>query len=101
MTSYKSRKVRAALLKKGFRQANSDHFFYVYYHNGQQTGINTKISMGANHDINESLVSHMKRQLSLTKDEFSGVIECHIDEKKLSEIYESKKILVPYKLSVN
>lgn len=59
------------------------------------------VSMGANHDIDESLVSHMRHQLSLNKDEFSGVVECHIDERKLSKIYESKGLLVPSKLPTN
>jgi len=93
MTCYKSRVVRAALAKKGFRPVNSRDIFYIYYHNEQKTGVRTMLSMGSNHDIGDNLISKMARQLHLDKNEFQKLIDCTLSRDGLCELYEKRGIL--------
>ena len=93
MTCYKSRKVKQALLKKGFHSSNSDHVVLIYYYNGQKTDIFTKVSFGGNHDIDDSLISKMKLQLNLEKGEFCQLVECTLSKEGLKKLYEDKGIV--------
>jgi hypothetical protein len=85
-------------MKKGFQQVNSRDFFYIYYHNGQKTGIHTKVSMGSNHDIGDSLISKMARQVQLSKDEFGNLVDCRLSGEELRMTYERRGILPTFRL---
>ncbi len=93
MTCYKSRKVKHALLKKGFQGCNTDHLVLIYYYNGQKTDIHTKVSFGANHDIDDSLISKIKDQLNLEKNEFCKLVDCTLSKEQLKNLYETKGIV--------
>jgi len=89
LTSIKSRVARKALLKKGFGEVEGDHHFLIYFVNGLKTDIRTKMSH--NHEeLNDVLISKMKEQVNLSKDEFIGVVDCHISKDQLHEIYVKK-----------
>ena len=100
MTIYKSRKIRKALLKKGFKSSTNDHDLFIYIYKGQVTDIWTCISFGPNHDIDDNLISKMKRQIHLEKEEFCNLVECTLDKTGLERIYENRNIVRYNKLDV-
>lgn len=71
-----SKTVQQALLRKGFELNNRDHAVLVLHYEGLPTPIHTKISHGANHDIDQYLIGKMARQLKLPKDLFFQLINC-------------------------
>ena len=86
LTAIKSKTARKALLKKGFCEVNGDHRFLIYIQNGLKTDIRTKLSH--NHEeLNDSLISKMKEQVGLSKEDFLGVIKCDISREQLQDIY--------------
>jgi predicted RNA binding protein YcfA (HicA-like mRNA interferase family) len=99
MTCYKSRKVISALLKKGFAATPGDHHFLVYYYNGEKTAVYTMVSHGANHDIGDNLISKMKEQLQISKEDFQRLVDCTLSGDGLRGIYEQKGICKPNRLS--
>jgi len=85
MAVYKYNDVESALLKKGFEQKPGDHKVFVYYYKGKRSKIRTKTSHNKQ-DIGDSLISCMKKQLHLSKKDFSRLIECPMKQ----EEYEVK-----------
>ena len=84
----KASDISKALKKKGFiEDVSRDHKWYVYYHNGKKTSINTKISHSAD-DIGDGLLGKMSRQVHLSRKEFDEYIACHISQ----EEYDCKMI---------
>jgi len=60
-----TQKLEKSLLKKGFRQANNDHRYYRFYHNGKKTRIFTFISHGSGYKTYpESLYISVKMNLN-------------------------------------
>lgn len=78
MASLDSSKTRQALLKKGFRKAEGDHHFYLYYYKGKVVA-KTKMSHN-DQDIGDHLISKMYKQCKISKREFFDLIECPLDE---------------------
>lgn len=79
--------VERALQKKGFKQSESHHRFFVYYSKGgQKTAVNTKTSHGHS-EVSDDLLSKMARQLKLNRGEFLDLVDCPLSrdeyEKKL------------------
>lgn len=73
----KARDVEKMLLKKGFQLVSEpkDHNYYVVYHNGKKTCVNTKTSHGCK-EIHDGLLSAMRRQMHLEKDDFERYMIC-------------------------
>ncbi len=92
MATRKNSKIQRALLKKGFEKVNTDHKIFIFYHDGKKTSIHTKVSHG-NKEISDQLIGHMAKQVSLTKPQFEDVVDCHLQQKDLIEIYSEKGIL--------
>ena len=74
----KRREIENALKRKGFRQSNRDHKFFIYFtKEGKKTIVSTKISHGTGHsDIGSNLVNRMARQCKLTSREFNNLVKC-------------------------
>lgn len=87
----KSEKVIKSLLKKGFSQNTTHHKFYEYYLDGKQV-LYTKVSHGANHDLNKSLIGQMSRQCKLNKKDFTNLVNCPLSKEKYEEIIRKKGI---------
>ncbi|MCZ7401189.1 MAG: hypothetical protein O8C61_03100 [Candidatus Methanoperedens sp.] len=86
MSAYKTKDMGSALKKKGFKFHQSHHTFYVFYFNGKKTNIKTFISHGEK-EYGDTLISAMKKQLHLSREEFDNLISCPLKEEKLIEIY--------------
>ncbi len=91
MASLDANKTRQALLKKGFKQAEGDHHFYLYYHNGKVVA-KTKVSHN-DQDIRDSLISKMYKQCQIDKRAFFDLINCLLDEKGYLELLKEKGII--------
>ena len=77
----KAREVQRGLQRKGFRETDSRHRKYEYYKlNGQEGGINTLMSHGADRDISDHLLGQMARQLHLNRRQFDELIDCRLGQ---------------------
>jgi predicted RNA binding protein YcfA (HicA-like mRNA interferase family) len=92
MSSRNNTKIQRALLKKGFKKVNTDHKVLIFYHDNKKTSIHTKVSHG-NAEVSDHLIGKMAKQISLTKPQFEGVIDCNLQKKDLVKIYSELGIL--------
>ena len=95
MTQLPRREIKSGLLEKGFREENSDHWFFRLYVNNKKTSISTKISFGSKYkDIGDDLLTKMKRELCMpTKIYFIDFVNCDITEEKYkSDLISAKKV---------
>ncbi|PIQ30868.1 MAG: hypothetical protein COW63_08875 [Bacteroidetes bacterium CG18_big_fil_WC_8_21_14_2_50_41_14] len=81
----KSEKVIQSLSKKGFKIVDSHHKFMEYYLDGKPI-LHTKISQGANHDLDNFLIAQMSKQCKLSKKDFLDLANCPLSK----ENYEKK-----------
>lgn len=88
----KSKKVKAALSKKGFVLDELDHHFYYFEHDGKRTSIRTKISHGKS-EINKGLIGIMARQLRLTNKLFNELVDCTLSEENYYKYLEENNKL--------
>lgn len=79
----KAKDVQQKLLKKGFSLVTTpkDHYYYIVYHNGKKTSVNTKISHGCK-EISDGLLSKMRRQMRLEKDDFERYMICTMSKEE-------------------
>lgn len=96
MGSYKTKRLVAALQKKGFKQQQSRHhdYFWLYVGN-KKTAINTYVSRGES-DFSEPILSARRKQMSLaTKDQILNFIDCSLSHDAYVEfLIQSKAIVV-------
>lgn len=92
MGKHKTRAIEASLSKKGFRVANTHHKMYVYYANGGKTGIKTFISHG-NKEYGEVLLSKMRTQLKLSREQFDDLVNCPLSKEELYKFYSDKGLI--------
>jgi len=93
MKPYKTKKIEASLLKKGFKvRQGAKHKIYALYIGGSKTSIHTFISRGVA-EYSDSLISKMRQQLKLSPGEFDGVISCPINKEDLIKIYSEKGVI--------
>ena len=80
------RDVEASLLRKGFRQREDDHSYFVYYH---MDGLKSRFSAKTSHgraEISDSLLRIMAKQVGLTNKDFLDLVDCPLSR----EAYEAK-----------
>lgn len=83
------RDVEASLLRKGFRQRENDHSYFVYYRtDGLKSRFSTKTSHGRA-EIDDSLMRLMAKQVGLTNKDFLDLVDCPLSR----EAYEAKATL--------
>jgi hypothetical protein len=82
--------VATALTSKGFKLAEGDHTFFIYYSEaGKKSPVRTKMSHGSGHkDIADNLVSQMAKQCRLTTKEFKDLVACPLSRRE----YEAKLV---------
>ena len=86
------REIEAALKRKGFRQSNSNHKFFIYFtKEGKKTKAFTKTSHGTGHkDVGPGLVSSMARQCQLTNQEFDDLVKCPLSRDQYERTLEKR-----------
>ncbi|MDD5615880.1 MAG: hypothetical protein PHH85_06725 [Candidatus Methanoperedens sp.] len=92
MSTYKTKDMGSALSKKGFKSNQSHHTFYVFYFNGKKTNIKTFISHRKK-EYGDALISAMKKQLHLSREEFDDLISCPLKEEMLIKLYLKKGVI--------
>jgi len=88
------RKVRQNLLKKGFIEVQeTKHIAYEFTPDGTMTNIRTFTSRN-NQDLNDLLLSDMKKQLKLDKmRDFIDLIDCPLSKEDYIKILKAKNLL--------
>lgn len=86
MAVLKTRNIKKALEKKGFRedkkQGNTDHHYYrLYTSDGIKTSITTKISRGEK-EIYDPLIKAMGKQIGLSTRDFKAYVRCDLSKNK-------------------
>lgn len=91
MTSLKHSIVKSGLLRKGFRISESDHSYFVFYHNDLPTQIWTKLSHSSR-DLGEPLIHSMVHQTRLNKKQFVDLVKCLMSRDDYIAMLEKQKI---------
>lgn len=92
MAALDSERAKHALLSKlQCRQDESDHHRYILYSEDGKTILgSTKISHGPRHDLGDTLISLMSRQMRLgTKANFVGMVQCTLSREDCLAIIKS------------
>ena len=83
------REVEAALQKKGFREVEGDHHWFLYWtSDGLKTTIRTKTSHGATKDLGDGLLAQMARQLRISKSEFLQLVDCPMTREQYERVLQ-------------
>jgi hypothetical protein len=77
MIARSARSIERALLRKGFRFVESHHRYLIFFSEGLQQEIRTKISRGTN-DYGDELLAQVSKQLFLNKKELLELIDCRM-----------------------
>jgi predicted RNA binding protein YcfA (HicA-like mRNA interferase family) len=81
------KEVESALLKKGFRKADGDHHWFVYWSlDGRKTTVRTKTSHGSTKDLGDGLLKEMARQTRIQKAEFLNLVDCPMSQQQYDKI---------------
>ena len=78
MAALKTAHIRAALLRKGFREDLTHHRYLWLYVDNKKTSIKTRLSHGAK-EYGDFLLSQVQKQLKLSRPELLRFVECPLD----------------------
>jgi hypothetical protein len=92
MANYKTKTIESSLLKKGFQKINIHHKRYIYYVNGEKTGITTFISHGIK-EYGDILLNKMRTQLKLSHKQFDDLVMCPLTKEELYNIYSDNNLI--------
>lgn len=85
---FSATQTKQSLLKKGFKIDNTHHHYYIYYYDGKIVA-RTKLSHN-DQEVNDSLISKMRKQCQISKNDFINLINCPLDEKGYIEILKKQ-----------
>jgi len=89
VVSFKTKDIESAFIKKGFQVIpDSHHRLYVYHTDEGRTAARTFISHG-NIEYGDALLSRMKNQLGLTKEQLHDLIKCPLTKEELKKLYNN------------
>jgi hypothetical protein len=74
MPSFKAKKVNGSFLKKGFRKDDSHHHYFEFWYNGKLVA--RTYTSHNNEDINDYLISAMRKQCNMDKSFFMEFVKC-------------------------
>jgi len=84
-------KIRAKLIKTGFREKIRKHDYYYLYVDGRKSSIFTFLSQGSGYrEYGEELASDVAHQVRLTKKEFLLFVECTISPERYLELLKQR-----------
>lgn len=78
MSAIKTKDIRSALLKKGFRSDNCHHEYLWLYLGETQTGVRTWLSHGLS-EYGEDLLAKVKKELGVSKGQLFALVGCPLD----------------------
>ena len=89
-----SEQFRRSLLTKGFVGDNTDHRTFRHLYSGRYSGVTTKLSHGARHDITRGLLGCHKRQMKLdTTQQVVDFTKCQMSGSEYNEILIQKQLI--------
>ena len=92
MSSYPTRRIRSALLAKGFEEEQTHHVIFRLIVGGRKTGIRTRISHGAR-EYGDSLLAAVARDMGLRKAEFDAFIQCPMSHEDYVRVLTQRGVL--------
>ena len=92
LSAIKTKTVNRSLSSKGFQEDKVDHKFYIFFYNGEKTGIRTKTSHGSK-DIGEQIIGVMSKQTRLSKTEFLDLVNCPLSKNDYIELLIKRNYL--------
>lgn len=93
MTVIKTRDLKSALLKKGFKLTEGSHHFYQLYDDQDRpTNIFTKISH-SHREISDPLINAVKKDMHLEKNQLIKYSECILTKEEYYSILKSKNLI--------
>ena len=89
------RKVESILQKKGFKLVSKDrdHDYFFVYINNKKTAVNTKVSRGSKKDIPDGLLSAMRREMNLEKNDFERYFNCTMTGEEYIAYLKEKNLI--------
>ena len=75
MSTYRKRKIKQALLSKGFHEIKTDHEMYRLWVKDKKTSVRTQLSFGSK-EYGDNLLGCIARQMRLKRVELDEFIEC-------------------------
>lgn len=89
MASLKAKKVNSNLLKKGFSLSNGDHNYFEFVHENKVIAI-THTSHN-DQDIDDYLISKMRKQCKMEKDFFVEFVKCTKSKEDYIKVLKANK----------
>lgn len=85
--------VEFALIKKGFRNKEGDHHYYMYY---SLSGLKSRIFTKTSHShktISDDILSMMSKQCRLTRQQFFNLLDCPLTQEKYEQLLTEQGLL--------
>jgi predicted RNA binding protein YcfA (HicA-like mRNA interferase family) len=92
MGTRKVKDMKAALSKKGFREAKSHHSFFILYIGEKKTTIRTKFSHGVS-EYGEDLLQKIAKQLKLSRKLLDDLLDCPLSYEDYIQILKENKAI--------
>ena len=92
MSVYAVRKIRSALLAKGFQEASTHHFEYRLMVAGRKSPIFTRLSHGAR-EYDDRLLGLVAKEMRLRRRELDAFIECPLSYEAYLQLLVEKGVL--------
>jgi hypothetical protein len=89
VSTYPARKIRRALLAKGFKQTQTHHEMYWLVVHGVKTPVHTYLNHG-NIDYGLGLTSLIAREPHLRRSELDAFVRCPLDGEKYVELLRQR-----------
>ena len=92
MSAIKTRDIRSALLKKGFKCDNTHHEYLWLYVGNTKTTVHTWLSHGES-EYGDDLLAQMKKQLGISKKDLFDLVRCPLKyDAYVAQLVESGRI---------
>ena len=75
MSAIKTKDIRSALLRKGFRRDNTHHEYLWLFIGDRQTTVKTWLSHGIS-EYGEDLLAEVKKELGVSKRQLFALVRC-------------------------
>lgn len=82
----KQSEVEAALVRKGFRESDTHHRYFIYH---TEAGLKSKIRTRTSHggkELDDWLLAQMAKQCGVSRKDFLDLVDCPLERK----VYEAK-----------
>lgn len=84
------RDVEASLRKKGFREDNRHHHYFIYHtSDGRKSTVKTHTSHSGK-DLDVSLVKQMAKQCFLSRDQFQQLVDCPLSQEAYEKLLQEQ-----------